>query len=220
MAINPSETWQEALERWIDASSQQRVAKHLGYSPAAICQFRQGTYPGDSDYIQELIEQHLVGKECTLPKALTRGHRHQKARQNVVARPRATKPWKKPKNRPSPSHYDGEHVTNPTIELHVQRLLQQREGGETEVPCPAGYVDLLTHSEVIEIKRAVAWKEAIKVLVYAQYFPAHKPRIHLFDNHSLTYETHRTIVQGCSDLGVRVTWEDTFSHFTEVYEPS
>lgn len=213
MTVNPSETWQEALERWIDASSLRRVAKYLGYSPATLSMFRRGVYPGDSEYVQQIIEERLVGKECHLEKALGSGRKHQDSLPKKSVRHIPKKAKK--------SIYDATEandLVSRQTEEQVQYNLASREGGQMEAACEGGRVDLLTSSEVIEIKHCRHWKEATKVLIYAQYFPSHKPRIHLYGNSLMAYETQRMITQGCQELGIRVTWEDPFLLFTELYE--
>jgi hypothetical protein len=73
-----------------------------------------------------------------------------------------------------------ESATKPESETMIQMIMQEREGGDREVETPAGAIDLLTDTEVIEIKHVHNWKDATKVLVYHTYFPDRKPRIHLY----------------------------------------
>jgi hypothetical protein len=90
-------------------------------------------------------------------------------------------------------------------EVKVQKSLQQREGGKVEVETPVGFIDLLTNDYVIEIKHVIDWKDGVKVLAYAQYFPNRQPRIHVFGDYT---ESFREIVeQTLSKLGIVVTWE-------------
>ena len=47
--------------------------------------------------------------------------------------------------------------------------------------CSSGYVDIVTPSEVIEVKRAQMWKGGMgQVLAYSRDFPGLSPRLHLF----------------------------------------
>jgi hypothetical protein len=94
-----------------------------------------------------------------------------------------------------------------TIETEsaIQLLLQEREGGETEVETPAGLVDLLTDEYVTEIKHVKAWKEGTKVLVYQHYFPDRKPRIHLFGGYNQRFR--EMVEEILNTLAVTVTWE-------------
>lgn len=90
-------------------------------------------------------------------------------------------------------------------EVKVQKLLQEREGGKVEVETPVGFIDLLTNDYVIEIKHVIDWKDGIKVLAYAKYFPDKKPRVHIFGDYS---ESFRQIVeQILTDLEIATTWE-------------
>jgi hypothetical protein len=98
-----------------------------------------------------------------------------------------------------------ESALKPEYELDVKVIMQEREGGETEVETPIGYVDLLTDEEVIEIKHISDWKEAMKVVLYASYFPTRKPRVHLFGGYAI--ETRKIVEETMKKFHVRVTWE-------------
>jgi hypothetical protein len=53
--------------------------------------------------------------------------------------------------------------------------------GEQEVNTLAGRIDILTKTEVIEVKSFNGWKSAVgQVLVYGHYYPSHRKRIHFF----------------------------------------
>ncbi len=90
-------------------------------------------------------------------------------------------------------------------EMEVQKLLKTREGGETEVETPAGFADLLTDKHVIEIRHVIDWKDGVKVLVYAQYFPGWQPRIHLFGGYAPAFRA--LVEEATKNLGIVVTWE-------------
>jgi hypothetical protein len=98
-----------------------------------------------------------------------------------------------------------ESATKPESETMIQMIMQEREGGDREVETPAGAIDLLTDTEVIEIKHVHNWKDATKVLVYHTYFPDRKPRIHLFGGYSK--QTKVTVEEAFTKLGIFVTWE-------------
>lgn len=60
-------------------------------------------------------------------------------------------------------------------------LAQSIPGSQTEVSTEFGRIDILTPTEVIEVKRATQWKQAIgQVEIYRHGYPKHQPRIHLF----------------------------------------
>jgi hypothetical protein len=92
------------------------------------------------------------------------------------------------------------------IERQIQHCLWQQLGGEIEVGTLAGRVDLLTSTEIIEIKRASHWKDAVgQVVVYGHYYPSHSKRIHLFG--SVHTSLRSLIERHCKKLKITVTWE-------------
>ncbi|MDJ0719082.1 MAG: hypothetical protein QNJ54_33460 [Prochloraceae cyanobacterium] len=67
------------------------------------------------------------------------------------------------------------------VEYQIRDRLHQQSGGLKEVATPAGRIDLLTNTEIIEIKRIGDWKAALgQILVYSAYYPEHQKRLHLF----------------------------------------
>jgi hypothetical protein len=63
----------------------------------------------------------------------------------------------------------------------VVSQLQSEWGGEREVECEAGFIDLLTQDKIIEVKNIINWKHAIgQVICYGIYFPYHQKTIVLF----------------------------------------
>lgn len=59
--------------------------------------------------------------------------------------------------------------------------LAEKLKGKKEVHTKAGRIDILTDTEVIEVKRVSGWKGAIgQVKSYGSYYPNHSLRIHLF----------------------------------------
>jgi hypothetical protein len=88
------------------------------------------------------------------------------------------------------------------------RLAASLAGARTEVACSGGFVDILTPTELIEVKRGCNWKAALgQVLVYGADFPTHRMRIHLFEddiqNFALAFAT-------CERFDVVVTSENRF----------
>lgn len=66
-------------------------------------------------------------------------------------------------------------------ERRLRDHLHQELGGLTEVPIPSGRVDLLTETEIIEVKRISDWKAALgQILIYSSFYPEHQKRLHLF----------------------------------------
>lgn len=91
----------------------------------------------------------------------------------------------------------------------IRDKLALREGGVTEVSVECGRIDVLTPTEVIEVKRVKGWKGAIgQVMVYGRVFPSRTKRIHLYGNGAL--ETYVLAQKHASELGIRVTVEEDF----------
>ena len=103
-------------------------------------------------------------------------------------------------------------------EAVVSNKIAGQENGTREVTCRFGRVDVLTATEVIEVKRVADYKGAIgQVICYAREFPSHKPRIHLYGKGTIT-QYHNAIV-AISGEGIRCTMEnapvgDPFAHST------
>jgi RecB family endonuclease NucS len=69
-----------------------------------------------------------------------------------------------------------------------------------------GRVDILTQTEIIEVKNTKGWKSAIgQIKSYGQYYPKHKMRVHLFGK--LTESKLETIQRVCNLEGIILTWE-------------
>jgi len=97
-----------------------------------------------------------------------------------------------------------------SIEKQVRDRLQVALGGLIEVITPIGRIDLLTDTEIIEVKVVNDWKAGMgQVLAYSAYFPSHEKRLHLFHQKggkfiSDSWEAKRI----CSDLEIIVTIEE------------
>lgn len=85
------------------------------------------------------------------------------------------------------------------------QLARTIPGSQTEVPTPYGRIDILTPTEIIEVKRASQWKQAIgQVQIYARAYPHHRLRIHLFG----PVKNKKLIRQTCRDQGIRCTFAE------------
>ena len=92
------------------------------------------------------------------------------------------------------------------IERQVRDRLSAELGGLTEVATPAGRIDLLTETEIVEVKQVKDWKSAIgQVLAYSGFYPEHHKRVHLFGRHDATLAKATSI---CNELGIKVTFEE------------
>jgi hypothetical protein len=90
-------------------------------------------------------------------------------------------------------------------ELIIQQRLHKELGGTMEAKNPIGPVDLLTKTEIIEIKKIADWKEALgQVIAKALGFPKHQKRIHLFGTSSTIL---KKVTAHCQPLDVLVTFE-------------
>lgn len=100
-------------------------------------------------------------------------------------------------NRPTKKGYEA------TLRDKLAKNLQ----GLTEVGCIAGRIDVLTPTELIEVKKIKHWKAAIgQVLVYSAYYPQHKKRIHLYGNAHIGLV--KIIQTHCDRLNIQVTFEN------------
>lgn len=94
-----------------------------------------------------------------------------------------------------------------TIEKQIRDRLQSQLGGLTEVVTPAGLFDLLTQTEIIEVKHLSEWKSAMgQILAYSGFYPEHRKRIHLFGkNDEAVIATAMAI---CLELDITVAFEE------------
>ena len=91
-------------------------------------------------------------------------------------------------------------------EKKVQKSLAKSLNGKIEVPCKTGNIDVLTDSEIIEIKKAKDWKHAIgQVLVYQLEYPDRQARIHLYEECSQEFK--QMVISFASKLNVTATFE-------------
>lgn len=95
------------------------------------------------------------------------------------------------------------------VEQRIRDRLQQQLGGLTEITTPVGRIDLLTNTQVIEVKHASDWKAALgQVLTYSGFYPQHQRRIHLFYNRGKPLKQIEDIQSICADLDIEVTFEE------------
>lgn len=89
----------------------------------------------------------------------------------------------------------------------IRDRLQAEIGGVAEVVTPVGKIDLLTSTEIIEVKAFKDWKAALRqVLVYSGFYPKHKKRIHLFcSKHE--FKRLSDIESACLSFNICVTGE-------------
>ena len=107
-----------------------------------------------------------------------------------------------------PEWLDYESRQNNLIEAKVRDRLHQKLGGLIEVTTPSGRIDLLTDTEIIEVKRFADWKAALgQILVYSAFYPEHQKRIHLFGRRDELTKI-ADVYSACLNFDVVVTAEE------------
>lgn len=98
-------------------------------------------------------------------------------------------------------------VSTTQREAFYRDKLARQLNGRTEVRTPdGGRIDIVTSTEIIEVKVAKNWRNALgQIKAYGVSFPKHRQRVHLFGD---TDKIDRRFVEKvCLKEGVRVTWE-------------
>lgn len=101
---------------------------------------------------------------------------------------------------------DHSHNKNNKEREVVERLLETLDNPDTEVETIYGYIDILTDTEIIEVKVAKNWKHSIgQILVYSKAYPTHNKRIHLFDmSDTLDIDSIKDV---CDSFDIILTYE-------------
>jgi DNA-binding transcriptional regulator GbsR (MarR family) len=87
----------------------------------------------------------------------------------------------------------------------VRDRLQAQLGGKVEAYTKWGLIDLLTETELIEVKIVTHWKDAIGHLIAkSRKYPNHQKRLHLFGYEDPCLEHIEDV---CRDCEIRVTFE-------------
>ena len=93
---------------------------------------------------------------------------------------------------------------NECKESQIRNQTAIDEDGMIEVETPAGFIDVLTNSKVIEIKQEYNWKHALgQVKCYGFYYPTKEKWIYLFD---CKYENKDVINNICHSESVFVKY--------------
>lgn len=89
-------------------------------------------------------------------------------------------------------------------EYKIQQRLHKQLGGAIEVETEAGFIDLLTNTEIIEIKCSKCWKQGVgQLLIYSHTYPNHAKVLYIFDHYSDTTNTNM-IINNCSKYDISV----------------
>lgn len=92
-------------------------------------------------------------------------------------------------------------------EYALQIQFEQETGGQT-VNLPIGRADIVTDTEIIEIKQYDHRVKGLGQLVlYSAYLPGRSLRLHLFHTRHTPEKKLREFVLACNAVGVNVTWE-------------
>ncbi|MCD8487868.1 MAG: hypothetical protein LRZ84_14320 [Desertifilum sp.] len=92
-----------------------------------------------------------------------------------------------------------------TKERIIQLRIQLETDGKIEVKTPAGRIDILTATHIIEIKVADKWKDGIgQLLSYRCHYPEHLMRLHLFGELSNLSDVKFI----CTNLSIELTTEE------------
>jgi predicted DNA-binding protein YlxM (UPF0122 family) len=92
-----------------------------------------------------------------------------------------------------------------SLEAQIRDRLQAEYGGRIEVQTNHGPIDLLTATELIEIKRIEDWKTGFgQVLAKSPAYPQHGKRLHLFGNSDRTL---RNVKACCKEFEIVVSFE-------------
>jgi hypothetical protein len=96
--------------------------------------------------------------------------------------------------------------SNEKPEKMIQIRLFAELGGQMEVITPAGAIDLLTSTTLIEIKHIKHWKSGVgQLLVFGVDYPEHQKRLHLFGSGSSSF--WGIVDRYCKPLDICVTEE-------------
>lgn len=91
-------------------------------------------------------------------------------------------------------------------EEKVQKKLEKKLNGKHQTT-PVGIIDILTDTELVEIKAWSNWKSALgQVFAYGHYYPNHMKRIHFFGRPP-SENLQQAIFAICASLRIRVTIE-------------
>jgi hypothetical protein len=103
-----------------------------------------------------------------------------------------------------PEYFEVDDSTR-SIEAQILAKMHEKLGGNVEVQTIHGPIDLLTPTELIEIKRIEDWKEGLgQVMVKSHAFPDHTKRLHLFGQSDRTL---RNIKATCKQFEISVSFE-------------
>jgi hypothetical protein len=93
-----------------------------------------------------------------------------------------------------------------SIEAQIRDRLHTELGGQIEVSTMHGPIDLLTPTQLIEVKRIEHWQRGFgQILSKTAEFPDHDRRLHLFGS---SQRSLRNIKACCEEFDIKVTFEE------------
>jgi hypothetical protein len=85
-------------------------------------------------------------------------------------------------------------ISSQQIEKKIQAKLAKKYNADVEIETEVGMIDMLTNTEIIEIKVASKWKHALgQIISYGEFYPSHKKKIILFGKVEVNIETIKKI---------------------------
>lgn len=109
-------------------------------------------------------------------------------------------------NLPLHSCYKQKTGTTKVSESTITRRLQQEEKGKGK-KCSVGYIDVLTKTQIIEVKNWAFYYKAIgQIIMYSSRYPKRQKRIHFFGRKP-DEDKIQTIVKACEKYDILITYE-------------
>jgi hypothetical protein len=97
---------------------------------------------------------------------------------------------------------------NKDTEKRVQNTLCRKVNGTKEIVVPAGRIDILTSTHLVEVKHSKKWKEGVgQLMIYGAYYPSHSLWLHIYASHLVHHDVLEMIEFHCSRLGIKLTYE-------------
>lgn len=98
-------------------------------------------------------------------------------------------------------------TSNSKLETTIRDSLASQINGQIEVSTVCGFVDILTPTEIIEVKSYKNWLKGVgQLMIYGQDFPDHQKRLHLFGKSSENKKLQ--IISYCTNLNIIVTFDN------------
>lgn len=100
-------------------------------------------------------------------------------------------------------------ILNSKVEQRVRDRIHSKMGGLKGVITSIGKIDVLTHSEIIEVSQVEEWKPALsRVLAFGAFYPDHKKHLHLLHDSPIDLTKFGQIQRACLELDVVATFEE------------